>query len=119
MFIDVTLLIGCPARGNGQQSRSRSAGARSCTRQDERTGQRNGCQVETTSVTIRVALSLPSAVCLVLIRADCSYREQVEKVTRLRDDTVRAIIKNSHDIAVFKEEVSQQLKHVREFAEEN
>jgi hypothetical protein len=48
-----------------------------------------------------------------------SYREQVEKVTRLRDDTVRAIIKNSHDIAVFKEEVSQQLKHVREFAEEN
>jgi kinetochore protein NDC80 len=43
----------------------------------------------------------------------------VEKVTRLRDDTVRAIIKNSHDIAVFKEEVSQQLKHVREFAEEN
>jgi len=47
------------------------------------------------------------------------YREQVEKVTRLRDDTVRAIIKNSHDIAVFKEEVSQQLKHVKEFAEEN
>lgn len=49
----------------------------------------------------------------------CSYREQVEKVTRLRDETVRAIIKNSNDIADFKEEVSQQLKQVREFAEEN
>lgn len=48
-----------------------------------------------------------------------SYREQVEKVSRLRDETVRAIIKNSNDIANFKEEVSQQLKQVREFAEEN
>lgn len=50
---------------------------------------------------------------------DCSYREQVEKVNKLRDETVRAIIKNSNDIAVFKEEVSQQLKAVKEFADEN
>ena len=57
--------------------------------------------------------------CHLLTLTNRSYREQVEKVTRLRDDTVRAIIKNSHDIAVFKEEVSQQLKHVREFAEAN
>lgn len=48
-----------------------------------------------------------------------SYREQVEKVSRLRDETVRAIIKNSNDIANFKEEVSQQLKQVKDFAEEN
>ena len=48
-----------------------------------------------------------------------SYREQVEKVSRLRDETVRAIIKNSNDIANFKEEVSHQLKEVKEFAEEN
>ena len=47
------------------------------------------------------------------------YWEQVEKATRLRDDAVRAIIKNIHDIVVFKEEVSQQLKHVREFAGAN
>lgn len=54
-----------------------------------------------------------------IISGICSYREQVEKVNRLRDETVRAIIKNSHDIVVFKEEVSQQLRQVREFAEEN
>jgi kinetochore protein NDC80 len=38
-------------------------------------------------------------------------------VTRLRDETVRAIVKNSTEIAMFKEEVSQQLKSLREFAE--
>jgi kinetochore protein NDC80 len=45
------------------------------------------------------------------------YREQVEKVARLRDETVRAIVKNSTEIAVFKEEISQQLKALRNFAE--
>jgi kinetochore protein NDC80 len=45
------------------------------------------------------------------------YREQVEKVARLRDETVRAIVKNSTEIAVFKEEISQQLKSLRDFAE--
>jgi hypothetical protein len=52
-----------------------------------------------------------------LTRPATRYREQVEKVTRLRDETVRAIVKNSTDIAMFKEEVSQQLKGLREFAE--
>jgi len=45
------------------------------------------------------------------------YREQVEKVVRLRDETVRAIVKNSTEIAMFKEEISQQLKSLRDFAE--
>jgi kinetochore protein NDC80 len=45
------------------------------------------------------------------------YREQVEKVARLREETVRAIVKNSTEIAMFKEEISQQLKNLREFAE--
>jgi len=45
------------------------------------------------------------------------YREQVEKVSRLKEETVRAIIKNSHDIAMFKEEVSGHLRELREFAE--
>jgi len=45
------------------------------------------------------------------------YREQVEKVSRLKEETVRAIIKNSHDIAIFKEEVSRHLRELREFAE--
>ncbi|EMD38609.1 hypothetical protein CERSUDRAFT_135519 [Gelatoporia subvermispora B] len=48
-----------------------------------------------------------------------AYREQIDKVNRLRDETVRAIIKNSSDIVTFKEEVSKQLKHLRDFAEAN
>ncbi|KIP04758.1 hypothetical protein PHLGIDRAFT_120415 [Phlebiopsis gigantea 11061_1 CR5-6] len=48
-----------------------------------------------------------------------AYKEQVAKVNRLRDDTVREIIKNSSDIVMFKEEVSKQLKHLRDFAEAN
>ncbi|RDB24297.1 putative kinetochore protein NDC80 [Hypsizygus marmoreus] len=45
------------------------------------------------------------------------YREQTEKVSRLKEETVRAIIKNSHDIAIFKEEVSRHLRELRDFAE--
>ncbi|KAI0797792.1 HEC/Ndc80p family-domain-containing protein [Abortiporus biennis] len=48
-----------------------------------------------------------------------AYREQVDKVDRLRDETVRAIIKNSSDIVTFKEEVSKQLKYLKDFAEAN
>lgn len=48
-----------------------------------------------------------------------AYREQMDKVDRLRDETVRAIIKNSSDIVTFKEEVSKQLKYLRDFAEAN
>lgn len=47
------------------------------------------------------------------------YAEQVDKVNRLRDDTVRAIIKNSSEVVMFKEEVSKQLKQVHDFAEAN
>jgi kinetochore protein NDC80 len=45
------------------------------------------------------------------------YREQVEKVARLRDETVRAIVKSSTEIAMFKEGISQQLKTLRDIAE--
>lgn len=48
-----------------------------------------------------------------------AYREQIDKVNRLKDETMRAIIKNSSDIVMFKEEVSKQLKHLRDFAEAN
>jgi len=48
-----------------------------------------------------------------------AYREQVDKVERLRDETVRAIIKNSSEIVTFKEEVAKQLKYLRDFAEAN
>ncbi|KAJ2930091.1 hypothetical protein H1R20_g7019, partial [Candolleomyces eurysporus] len=44
------------------------------------------------------------------------YQEQIAKVSRLKDETVRAIIKNSHEIAMFKEEVSRHLRELREFA---
>ncbi|KIK03839.1 hypothetical protein K443DRAFT_676493 [Laccaria amethystina LaAM-08-1] len=46
-----------------------------------------------------------------------NYREQMEKVSRLKEETVRAIIKNSHEIAMFKEEVSRHLQELRDFAE--
>lgn len=46
-----------------------------------------------------------------------NYREQMEKVSRLKEETVRAIIKNSHEIAMFKEEVSRHLGELRDFAE--
>ncbi|KAJ6547345.1 HEC/Ndc80p family-domain-containing protein [Mycena capillaripes] len=46
-----------------------------------------------------------------------AYLEQVEKVSRLKDETVRAIIKNTHDIAMFKAEVSRYLTDLRVFAE--
>ncbi|EPT05898.1 hypothetical protein FOMPIDRAFT_1026782 [Fomitopsis schrenkii] len=48
-----------------------------------------------------------------------AHREQIDKVNRLKDETMRAIIKNSSDIVMFKEEVSKQLKHLRDFAEAN
>ncbi|CAK5279591.1 unnamed protein product [Mycena citricolor] len=46
-----------------------------------------------------------------------NYREQVEKVARLKDETVRAILKNTHEIAIFKDEVSRCLSDLRLFAE--
>lgn len=46
-----------------------------------------------------------------------SYREQVERVNRLKDETVRAVIKNSSDIAQFKVEVASRLRELRECAE--
>ncbi|KAG6891035.1 hypothetical protein C0992_010697 [Termitomyces sp. T32_za158] len=45
------------------------------------------------------------------------YNEKMEKISRLKEETVRAIIKNSHDIAMFKEEISRHLRELREFAE--
>ncbi|KAI0029826.1 HEC/Ndc80p family-domain-containing protein [Vararia minispora EC-137] len=50
---------------------------------------------------------------------EIAYREQVEKFAKIRDATARAILKNAKDIAVFKDEVSQQLHYVQEFAETN
>ncbi|KAH7889765.1 HEC/Ndc80p family-domain-containing protein [Phlebopus sp. FC_14] len=47
------------------------------------------------------------------------YREQLAKVARLRDDTIRAIVKNSNEIGLFKAEVSAQLRHLREFVEQS
>lgn len=44
------------------------------------------------------------------------YQEQIAKVARLRDETVRGIVKSGHEIAMFKEEVSRHLRELREFA---
>lgn len=43
-----------------------------------------------------------------------SYNEKAEKISRLKEETVRAVMKNVKDIAMFKEEIS---RHLREFAE--
>jgi kinetochore protein NDC80 len=41
----------------------------------------------------------------------------MEKIARLKEETVRAIVKNSNDIATFKQLVSRHLQDLREFAE--
>ena len=46
-----------------------------------------------------------------------SHKEQEEKVSRLKEETVRAILKNSQEIANFKQEVSKHLQELRDFAE--
>lgn len=46
------------------------------------------------------------------------YSEQIQKVNRLRDETVRAVIKSSLDIQNFKLEVSRQLQNLRDLAEQ-
>lgn len=48
-----------------------------------------------------------------------SYQEQVEKTDRLREETVKAIVKSTNDMCVFKEQVSEHLSNLRQFAEEN
>jgi kinetochore protein NDC80 len=48
-----------------------------------------------------------------------SYLEQIEKTDRLRDETVKAIVKSTNDMCVFKEQVSEHLGTLRQFAEEN
>ncbi|KAL1675601.1 HEC/Ndc80p family-domain-containing protein [Schizophyllum commune] len=46
-----------------------------------------------------------------------SYKEQIEKVDRLKEQTIHAIVKSSEDIAEMKKEVAQHLNEMREFAE--
>lgn len=48
-----------------------------------------------------------------------SYQEQIEKTDRLREETVKAIVKSTNDMCVFKEQVSEHLSGLRKFAEEN
>jgi len=45
------------------------------------------------------------------------YQEQIAKVAWLKNETIRAIAKNSNEIGLFKEEVSAQLRRLREFLE--
>jgi len=50
---------------------------------------------------------------------EIAYREQQEKVARVKDETIRAIIKNSTEIAEMKEAVARQLKYVQDVVEAN
>ncbi|KAF7357529.1 putative kinetochore protein NDC80 [Mycena sanguinolenta] len=47
------------------------------------------------------------------------YQEQVERVSRLKEATLREIVKSTNKIAMFKAEVSQHLTDLRVFAEES
>ena len=40
----------------------------------------------------------------------------MQKIARLQEETVRAIVKNSTEMAMFKEMTSRQLKDLRDFA---
>ncbi|KZT44162.1 hypothetical protein SISSUDRAFT_1039443 [Sistotremastrum suecicum HHB10207 ss-3] len=48
-----------------------------------------------------------------------AYQEQVEQTERMREETVRAIVKNTSDMCNFKEQVSGHLINLRRMAEEN
>jgi len=50
---------------------------------------------------------------------EIAYREQQEKVARVKDETIRAIIKNSTEIAEMKEAIARQLKYVQDVVEAN
>ena len=45
------------------------------------------------------------------------YREQQEKIVRLRDETVRSIIKNSGEIVMLKQDVTKQLQYIQDIAD--
>lgn len=47
------------------------------------------------------------------------YQEQIERVDRLKDETIRMILKSSSDMAAFKEEVSTHLNTLRQYTDEN
>ncbi|KAI0807228.1 HEC/Ndc80p family-domain-containing protein [Fomes fomentarius] len=91
----------------------------------------NGVGVKSRLQALQIALCLLSYVTnlrvfftVAAIHASCSllhgsYREQIEKINRLKEDTVRAVIKNSSDVVAFKDEVSKQLQYLRDFAEAN
>ncbi|TFK46418.1 hypothetical protein OE88DRAFT_1638341 [Heliocybe sulcata] len=50
---------------------------------------------------------------------EIQYKEQVERVNRLKEETVRTILKNVNDIGVFKQEVERRLHVVKVAAENN
>ncbi|KDQ59539.1 hypothetical protein JAAARDRAFT_126894 [Jaapia argillacea MUCL 33604] len=48
-----------------------------------------------------------------------AYQEQMERVNRLKEDTIRAILKNCNDIGAFKKEVENSLIYLKDYAEAN
>lgn len=46
------------------------------------------------------------------------YQEQEDRVKRLKEETIKAIMKNSADIVNFKREVSDRLSYLQQVAEE-
>lgn len=106
----------CCKRGRGRQ-----VGGSPCTSEICSYDTRRGCQNSSARLADCVCILTTSCQSLrvLIVHTHNRYAEQVDKVNRLREETVRAIIKNSSEVVMFKEEVSKQLKQVHDFAEAN
>jgi kinetochore protein NDC80 len=108
-------VIDCTAGSPRQQRRDQTIRTESYTGSDSGTLRWCWCGVSVADPTDRVRTKLRTAFRwpkFLPIR----YREQMQKITRLQEETVRDIVKNSTEMAVFKETTSQQLKDLRDFA---
>lgn len=70
---------------------------------------------------VEIAFVSPIYARVLVTLTSCSYRfrEQQEKIARLKDETVREIIKHSTEIVEMKEAVARQLKYVQDVVEAN
>ena len=109
---------GCTARSCCKQRSSCGIGANDGSSKDGRHG--TWCWRQVAPSGRRDCVRSPHArVRVILTYRSLRYREQQEKVARVKDETIRAIIKNSTEIAEMKEAVARQLKYVQDVVEAN
>jgi kinetochore protein NDC80 len=107
-------VLGRKSGSYSEQYRGGEAGAGACTSKTRRAYQRHGCKISITNRTSPVGCySLDASKSFLM--AFARYREQLDKVARLKEDTVRSIVKSSIELGLFKGEVSRHLKQLRDF----